>query len=213
MKVREEDILEETWSSYLSQSRRLEAEKHHQKKEQQLFLAAEILLNRCFEIVKPNIKRPISYRRNSYGKPYIVSSDEIFVNWSHSGDYVICALSDREVGVDLQEHRKPLSNPLVQKVLHTNELKMYKEAPKAERERIFYQFWTLKESFLKALGTGFYTSLDKFQVELQGRNAEIFQNINKNQYFCYLLDFIDAEYTAAVCCEGKMEEVEIEYLH
>lgn len=212
MKVIEEDVLEEKWAFYLSKHRRLEAKKHHRKKEQQLFLTAEILLNRCLEIVNPKIERPVLYERNEYGKPYLICEEKIFVNWSHSGDYVLCALADREVGIDLQEHRRPLHESLVQKVLHTEELKLYEQASKKDKEQIFYQFWTLKESFLKALGTGFYTPLDKFDIELNEKNIRIFQNINNNNYFCYLLNFIDREYSAAVCCEGEIEQVEIEYL-
>lgn len=212
MKVIEEDFLEEKWRAYLSESRRLEAEKHHQKKEQQLFLGAEILLNRCLEVVQPNMQRPVSYERNGYGKPYLQTKEKLFVNWSHSGDYVICALADKEVGIDLQEHSKTLNDSLIQKVLQKEELKVYQETPEDEKQQIFYQFWTAKESFLKALGTGFYTPLDKFWIRLNKNPTEIFQSINQRKYFCQFLDFRDKEYTVAVCCEGKMEEVEIEYL-
>ena len=41
------------------------------------------------------------------GKPFLPGLPDIHFNLSHSGDYIACAFSDQEVGLDLQEHSRP----------------------------------------------------------------------------------------------------------
>lgn len=206
---------DEKWAPYLSRDRRSMAAEKKQANDRQLFLGAEILLNRSLEIVCPGIALPVSYERNVHGKPYLLPPNEkIFVNWSHSGDYVLCAVSDQEVGVDLQEIvREPREN-LVRRVLRPSERTFYEAAGAQEKKRIFYGYWTLKESFLKTLGTGFQTSLEDFSIEMGAAGPKILQKINEKKYQCRRLDFTEGNYTAAVCREGRepLGKIEIEYL-
>lgn len=174
---------------------------------------AELLLNRSLERCT-DVQTPARYHRNEHGKPYLTDAPEIYVNWSHSGDYVICAVADREVGIDLQKmDREPKEN-LIRKVLTEEEQKFYRSVPESERKKLFYQYWSVKESFLKTLGTGFYTSLQTFQVDMEAGQPQISHHINRKNYSCRLLSFRDAEYAAAVCMENgtlENEDLEITY--
>lgn len=219
MKVSGQDFTESCWERYLSQERKLEAEKRKNEKERQLFLAAEILLNRSLECIGANIKLPALYERNQYGKPYLIQNEAIKVNWSHSGEYVACVVADREVGIDLQYAKKGPKKSLIQKTLQPEELAFYENA-REEKTRLFYKFWTLKESYLKAIGTGFHTPLQTFYVQMDSADPVIVErgSAGKEQnYYCKLLEFADPDYAAAVCSrketkrEEEPEEIEIEY--
>lgn len=160
-------------------------------------------------------ERPVNFERNAHGKPFLVPPNErLYVNWSHSGEYVLCAVADRETGVDLQETSKEPRENLVRRVLQPCEKVYYEAREPKDRQRLFYQYWTLKESFLKVLGTGFQTPLWDFYIEINDSEPEIVQRINEKQYQCRLLDFADSAYVAAICCEGRerLESVSIEYL-
>ena len=174
---------------------------------------AELLLNRSLEQCT-DVQTPARYHRNEHGKPYLTDTPELYVNWSHSGDYVICAISDREVGIDLQKmDREPKEN-LIRKVLTKEEQEFYRSEPESDRKRLFYQYWSVKESFLKTLGTGFYTSLQTFQVDMKEGQPRISHHINRKNYSCRLLSFRDIEYAAAVCAENSTlenENLEITY--
>ena len=48
----------------------------------------------------------LSYVYSEYGKPYLRGEKNLYFNISHSKNYVVCAFSDREVGIDIQVHKK-----------------------------------------------------------------------------------------------------------
>ena len=174
---------------------------------------AELLLNRSLEQCT-DVQTPARYHRNEHGKPYLTETPEIYVNWYNSRDYVICAFSDQEVGIDLQKmDREPKEN-LIRKALTEEEQEFYRSVPKPERQKLFYQYWSVKESFLKALGTGFYTSLHTFQVDMEEEQPRISHHINRKNYSCRLLTFREPDYVAAVCEENatlEEEDIKITY--
>ena len=175
---------------------------------------AELLLNRSLEQCT-NVQTPVQYHRNEHGKPYLTDAPETYVNWSHSGDYVLCVVSDSEVGIDLQKMDREPGKNLIRKALTLQEQKAYEQMEPERQKKRFYEYWSLKESFLKALGTGFYTSLARFQVNFKEENPVIEQQINTKSYACQLLDFRESEYVAAVCVENsriKGEDLKIVYL-
>ena len=174
---------------------------------------AELLLNRSLERCT-DVETPARYHRNEHGKPYLTDTPELYVNWSHSGDYVICTVADREVGIDLQKmDRNPKEN-LIRKALTPEEQENLNKVSLEDQKKRFYEYWAVKESFLKALGTGFYTSLKTFQVDMKEGQPQIRHHINGKNYSCRLLLFRDTEYAAAVCMENgtlENEDLEITY--
>jgi len=214
MKAAGQNFTESRWLQYLSRERVAEAEKRKNERERQLFLGAEALMNQSLEAVGAGISLPAAYARNPYGKPYLLSDRGIKVNWSHSGEYVICAVADREIGIDLQYVQKEPKASMICKILQPEELIFYEQTSAEQRKWLFYQYWTVKESYLKAVGTGFHTSLRTFYVLMETRSPKIIQREPGKSYRSRLLDFTVADYAAAVCCEGNMnlEPIEIQYL-
>ena len=212
MNITGHDFEDCRWNAYLSEVRRLEAAKRKQTKNRQSFLAAEVLLNRALECLDVGVQLPAVYERNVHGKPYLKPDYGIYVNWSHSGDYVLCATADQEVGVDIQETSKMPLESMVRKVLTPEESAFYESCGVEQQKNCFYQYWTLKESFLKALGTGFYTSLAQFYIELKEEPPRVVQNINEKNYACRLLELKEDGYIAAVCSESALDEVTVEYI-
>lgn len=203
------------WEPYLSEERKAEAARRKNTAERQLCLAAEALLNRSLELVGAPVRLPAVYRRNEHGKPYLTEDCGLYVNWSHSGGYVLCAVADREVGADLQKADREPREALLRRVLRPQERAFWEAADLERRTALFYEYWAVKESFLKALGTGFYTSLDDFEVirsEERPETPRILQRVNEKYYGCRLLPFCEAGYAAAVCCEGEEPDGRIEYL-
>lgn len=55
---------------------------------------------------------PDLLERTEDGKPFIPGLPDIHFNLSHSGEYIACAFSDKEIGLDLQEHSRPKASIL-----------------------------------------------------------------------------------------------------
>lgn len=99
------------------------------------------------------------YQYDSNGKPYIKGN--LFVNWSHSGEMAICAISNRPVGCDV-EIIKPAKLNLAKKYFTENENKLLEN----DADTMFCRIWSAKESFIKFTGLGLRQHLKTFEVDL-----------------------------------------------
>lgn len=102
------------------------------------------------------------------GKPCFAPAARLLFNCSHSGDWVVCALAAagegiEAVGIDIEQiDAQP--DYAVARFFHSGERAWLEAAAQAGRAEAFYRLWTLKESYIKALGRGLSEPLDSFQV-------------------------------------------------
>lgn len=95
------------------------------------------------------------------GKPLV---DGVYFNLSHSGDVVICAVSEKPVGCDI-EQIKDAPKQVAERSFSEDE-KAYLEQFSGETyNREFFRLWTKKESYLKMTGTGIRVPLDTLKIE------------------------------------------------
>ena len=83
-------------------------------------------------------------QRNETGKPFYPNGP--FFNISHSGKYIIMAVANQEVGVDIEEDIEKNMDILL-KIFNEAESKMIKE------HADFYYLWCAKESLIKCMGS------------------------------------------------------------
>ena len=93
-----------------------------------------------------------SYEYGDLGKPQIINFPKKF-NLSHSGDYVVCAVGDGEVGADIQKW-VPYKERTAERFFAKEEWKLLQEAEESERTELFYRLWTRKEAYGKYTGQG-----------------------------------------------------------
>lgn len=134
---------------------------------QKLSLAGGALIKNAiaqeFDIDKENV----TFKRTQKGKPYTESVDVEF-SISHSGDIVVCAVSDNPVGIDIEKIREVNLN--VAKRLFTPDEQEY-IFEKNSKQR-FFEVWTKKEAYVKLLGLGI-TYFPKFSV-MRNENIETY---------------------------------------
>ena len=112
------------------------------------------LLARLMIAGKLNISaEDIMFDRTDRGKPFAVGLPVEF-SLSHSFQLVLCALSDRPVGADIEMTRR-ISQKLVNYVCTDRELHYLSSAAESDvYNRRFLEVWTAKEAYFKRLGTG-----------------------------------------------------------
>jgi 4'-phosphopantetheinyl transferase len=109
----------------------------------------------------------LQFMTGSHGKPYLANQAVQF-NLSHSGDWLVMAVSAAQViGVDIEKVR-PISrlDGLVQRCLTEAECKTL-PADTHQRAGFFLRYWTCKEAYLKATGTGLSHPMSQVPVELR----------------------------------------------
>ena len=96
------------------------------------------------------------------GKPTLRDYPHIHFSLSHSKCTAVCAISDAEVGVDVQ-YISPISDRVAKRVLTTNEYVKFKESKTPDE--YFCEIWTIKEACLKQTGQGISTELRDLSAE------------------------------------------------
>lgn len=99
------------------------------------------------------------------GKPYFKDPQKPHFNLSHSGRWVAIAWGDCPLGVDVEQLRLQRGKEAIARRFYRRDEQDYVfSAMGEERTERFFRIWTMKESYLKYLGTGITKSLDSFSV-------------------------------------------------
>lgn len=110
----------------------------------------------------------LSFSYGEKGKPTLDDDPELEFNLTHSRDVALVAVGrGGPIGVDV-EHLAPLADAdeIARRFFSRREVEIYLRQPEELRLRAFYDCWTRKEAFVKALGEGLFLSLDRFDVSL-----------------------------------------------
>lgn len=139
----------------VSDFRRKKAESYPFRKDRNLSLAAGLLLAEGLRRTGVS-ERECVYALGVRGKPYLINVPEIRFSLSHSGDYALLALSDGEVGCDIEKMRA-VDMRLCGRVFSPADRALLSAS--AEKEETFFRLWTRRESVIKAAGEGVFTRL------------------------------------------------------
>lgn len=136
-------------------------------------------------------------------KPYLPDTPHIHFNLSHSGRYALCALSDVPVGCDIEQVRE--ENPRIAVRFSAAEYADITAQPTPERQRdFFFRYWTLKESYMKAVGLGLYLPLDSFAIDLSGERIRVTGVAESDRYHFREYSQMDG-YKCALCTQGILQ--------
>ena len=176
-------------------------------KDKRLSLAAEVLLRKALKL---NGIDDFTLEVDENGKPYLKGISGLKFNLSHSEERVMCVISEKEVGCDVEWMKKP-NYKMTEYFLTKEEITMLKRLNlEEEKQEMFYRLWTLKESFVKAIGLGMKIPLKDFWFSFEGDTISVHQNINQKTYYLKEYDLKDG-YRYAVCslCPKIDEIVEL----
>jgi len=145
----------------LSEERKTKLNRYHFDIDKKRCLLAENLVtyalrNEC------DLKRDeIVYSIDEYGKPELYGKKEVYFNLSHSGEWVVCIVGHQRVGIDVEVVAN-IAESMYKSVFTLKEIEVFITNNDNKEEGVI-QLWTLKESYVKAIGKGMslpFTSIE-----------------------------------------------------
>jgi len=187
----------------LSESEKRRIDSFKRKDDQVRNMLGRYLLRKILSKYLDIFPEKIELTSNDYGKP-IFSNDKfnnINFNVSYSGDWIVVVVSEHgKIGVDIEKIR-PVNITISENCFAKEEI-LYLYNQKVRKLKTFYKIWTLKESFVKAIGEGLFCSLKSFYFEFDrsGRiKIRIKNKVKDNDTWYFKMYNIDKSYKMALC--------------
>ena len=125
-----------------------------------------------------------SYGQN--GKPFLTDYPDIHFNLSHAGGFCACAVSDEEIGLDIQDFR-PLKADISRRICTPAELEAVNASDDPQKE--ICRLWCMKEARGKLTGKGFAESFDKIETAELIKKGELYSTVTFDGLFVSVCGF------------------------
>lgn len=175
------DDLLDSYSSLLSHDERQRNQRFRFADDKRKDLIARALLRT--QLAKHIDRQPQSlvFERGEHGKPVLASDAfiaDLQFNLSHAGDWVVLAIATDRVGVDVEY--TPRNNDVMaiaDRYFFGSEINELRSFSVDEQRQRFFDYWTLKEAYMKARGEGISLGLSNFGFSVKN-NSNISINMN-----------------------------------
>lgn len=141
------------FSSILSSAELERASRRQREADQQSLIVSRGILRVLlghYLMVEPS---EITFAEGKNKKPYTVADHPVHFNVSHSGDQLLIAMHDNEVGIDVEMINERFAYTDVMKKVFSEEEISYIESS-ADSRASFYKLWTIKEALVKGTNKG-----------------------------------------------------------
>ena len=126
--------------------------------------------------------KDIRFRYGRNGKPSLAGEAEsrLCFNMSHSRNFALFAFAyDSKIGVDVEHISSDRTfQGIAERFFSKREVSVLNSLPENEQRAAFFDFWTCKEAYLKAIGTGLSFGLDKVEIDIVAGTDSVLASIN-----------------------------------
>ena len=192
-----DDKLLSQYHSLLGEEEKQRLERFHFKKDQHNYLISHALVRLVLSEYADLKPEAWQFQKNSHGRPDIkqaANDTSLKFNLTHTKGLCACVVTcGAECGIDAEiVNRKNNLKKIAQRMFADSELDTMKSLHGWEFREAFFRFWTLRESYVKALGTGLAGSSKAFhfciddKAEIEFKNSEA--DLDKEQWQFALLE-------------------------
>lgn len=166
--LRRDDATRERLAHTLSPEEQARAARFRFDRHRERFLVAHGVLRTVLSGYVGSSPEELRFDAEPDGKPFLATrtDDDLRFNLSHSAGLALVAVSaGREIGVDVEriEPKRDLDG-LARRFFAPEERDALLRLPPDERDAGFFRYWTMKEAYLKAVGTGLGRALASFAI-------------------------------------------------
>ena len=214
------DLERETFDGHLlaevlSADEWVRADRFLSKKHRAHFVAARGCLRAILAKYMECKPDELAFFYGKHGKPALASpwdKSQLRFNLSHSAGLALIAVSRCcEIGVDVEHLDRKVGQlkDIARRFFAPGEYERLCALPREKQRRAFFNCWTRKEAYLKAVGTGLVQSLKNFEVSL-GCKAKLLQ-IKEGNAEDWTLQHLDPAqgYVGSVAIAEKDGEVKM----
>lgn len=158
---------EEFWN-ILSKSEKQRAQRFAFAKHTEKFMITHGVLRMLLSQYLKQDPKAIKFTQNEYGKPAVLDS-ELEFNISHSGDLALFAFAkNTALGVDVEAIKPKIEyEDIAKRFFSAAENEQLLNISSKNRKKAFFNCWTRKEAFIKAIGEGLSFPLSDFDVNVE----------------------------------------------
>jgi 4'-phosphopantetheinyl transferase len=173
------------------------AERFVFEKDRNQFISAHGMLRTVLSKYLETVPSEIKFKKNKNRKPQILFPlTSLKFNISHAENKILVALSNEEIGVDIEMIKPGFEfRDFIKTYFSSNEQE--KVLSSANHNETFYKFWTRKEAVLKASGLGIIDNLKEIEICNNENHSTIFP---QNLYVCSFK--IEGDFFASVACSS-----------
>jgi 4'-phosphopantetheinyl transferase len=161
----------DTYRELLTEEERLRGARFYFEKHRTQYLLTRALIRTVLSRYSGVDPRAWRFDTNKYGRPHVVAPDvlgTLSFNIAHTEGLIVCACT-REVvvGVDVEQVQPDRAGfEIADRYFSAAEAAELRAGSSTDLAERFFYYWTLKESYIKAIGTGLSTPLDGFGFTL-----------------------------------------------
>lgn len=207
------DVEFESFLRLVSEEKKERILRFHRYKDSQMALIADVLVRKIMNLKYDIPCEEVNFSKGINGKPRLSESrGHIEFNYSHSGEWVVCAVSATSVGIDV-EKIKDIDFSIAERFFAKSEYDDLKRIADEKKLEYFYDLWTLKESYVKWDGRGLIIPLHEFAFRV-GENGCIEFRTEMYEENCYFKQYIiENDYKVSVCASDAEFKEEINILN
>ena len=163
------DSLQSSFLKLLSPDEKNRAGKFRFARDSRNFIVARGILRSLIGNYLEINPAEISFQYSRFGKPSIGDNSSIQFNISHAQNTALFAFTKKlNVGVDVEFVNPHIEvEDIATKFFSANEILNLLALPKSQQTLGFFNCWTRKEAFIKAVGEGLSFPLNQFEVSLE----------------------------------------------
>jgi 4'-phosphopantetheinyl transferase len=158
----------EALAALLPSAERERASRFHFQRDQARFIAGRAQLRILLARYLRADPAALDFLYGPFGKPALTTSwarSKLAFNLAHSEDLAVAAIARTECGIDVERVRpQPDMDELVARFFSPRETVSFQRLPAGQKPQAFFNLWTRKEAWLKAIGEGIGRSLDRVEV-------------------------------------------------
>jgi 4'-phosphopantetheinyl transferase len=184
----------------LSPAESEKSRRFHFERDRQLFVTTRAFVRTVLSTYAPVAPGEWRFAVGTRGKPHISSPEltrPIYFNLAHTEGLIVCLVSraHESIGIDAEVIREREDLPcLAESHFSPSERSAFRSASRFDQTRLFYSYWTLKESFAKARGDGLSLPLDHFSFHIAKETIRVSLDPslgdNERQWQFALLDLL-----------------------